>query len=464
MEFSKMVLAGLVQNKPFAKKVFPHLKPEFFPDYEQTYLFKLIKQYVIQYKGFPTLSTIKIEFSNKKDVNESLFKTINELTEEIFTNKLDCDDDWLIKNTENWCKERAIYNALIKSIECHEEKKNLEAIPELLRKALQVGFDSSCGIEFFDEKSIEERLKIYKQKIKKFPTGLEKLDIVTGGGFESKSLCLVFGGTGVGKTTALVNFSSNMVRNGEDVLYITLEMSEEKISQRHEANFIDTPINEIRNVKDDDFKTSLLSVKKQQVGRLIIKEYPPASISSENVRALLDELELKKNFKPTVLIVDYLNLLRSSRLMGDNLYVTIKAISEELRGIAVEKDLCCITATQANRQGNDSKNTDLDFTNVGESKAISDTCDFLAALISPEELREQNLQIWKVLKNRFGGTVNYRFPIRTEHDKARLSDADDMQLVSNEMSDDAKNHKKRKKKEPMNVVISDEPTDVDLFD
>lgn len=270
--------------------------------------------------------------------------------------------------------------------------------------------------------------------------------------------------TGVGKTTALVNFSCNMVRNGEDVLYITLEMSEEKISQRHEANFIDTPINEIRNVKDDDFKTSLLSVKKQQVGRLIIKEYPPASISSENVRALLDELELKKNFKPTVLVVDYLNLLRSSRLMGDNLYVTIKAISEELRGIAVEKDLCCITATQANRQGNDSKNTDLDFTNVGESKAISDTCDFLAALISPEELREQNLQIWKVLKNRFGGTVNYRFPIRTEHDKARLSDADDMQLVSNEMSDDAKNHKKRKKKEPMNVVISDEPTDVDLFD
>lgn len=373
MEFSKMVLAGLVQNKPFAKKVFPHLKPEFFPDYEQTYLFKLVKQYVIQYKGFPTLSTIKIELTNKKDVNENLFKSISELIEEIFTNKLDCELEWLVKNTESWCKERAIYNALIKSIEYHEEKKNLESIPELLRKALQVGFESSCGIEFFDEKSIEERLKLYKQKIKKFPTGLEKLDIVTGGGFESKSLCLVFGMTGSGKTTSLVAFSANMVRNGEDVLYITLEMSEEKISQRHEANFIGTPINEIKEIKNNDFKDSLLKIKQQQVGRLIIKEYPPATISSENIRALLDELELKKNFKPTVLVVDYLNLMRSSRLVGDNLYVTIKAISEELRGIAVDKDLCCITATQANRQGNDSKATDLDFTNVGECLSLNST-------------------------------------------------------------------------------------------
>lgn len=463
MEFSKMVLAGLVQNKPFAKKVFPHLKPEFFPDYEQTYLFKLIKQYVIQYKGFPTLSTIKIELTNKKDVNENLFKSISELIEEIFTNKLDCELEWLVKNTESWCKERAIYNALIKSIEYHEEKKNLESIPELLRKALQVGFESSCGIDFFDEKDIENRLKSYKEKIKKYSSGIEKIDVITGGGLETKSLTVIFGGSGIGKTAAMVAISANMVRNGEQVLYISLEMSKEKISQRYEANFFNECINDIKDIEQSDFKSRINKIKEKQVGRLIIEEFPPASINTEHIRGLLDELELKKNFKPTVIVVDYINLMRSSRFNGDNLYSTVKSICEELRGLAVEKEICMLSATQANRQGNDSKLSDLDVTNVGESKGLVDTVDCLFGVIYSEELREQSLQIWKILKNRFGGTVNYKIPIKVEHEKCKIYDADDIQLVSNEMSDDAKNHKKRKKREPMDVVINDDPSEIDLF-
>jgi len=467
MEFSKLVLSNLVTNKPYAKKVFPYIKPEFFPNYEQSYLFKIIKTYIAKYKGFPTLSTLKIELGNKKDLNESMYKEVDGLIDYLFNSEKDCDDEWLTTTTENWCKERAIYNALLKSIELHEEKKQLESIPEILRKALQVSFDSTCGIEVFDDKSIDERLIAYKQKIKKFPTGIEKLDYITGGGFETKSVSILFGGTGVGKSASLVALSANMARDGEDVLYVTLEMSEEKISQRFEANFLSEKINDIKDIEGASFKRRLNDIKKQSVGRIVIKEYPPTSINIEHIRALLDELEIKKGFKPTVLVIDYVNLMRSARVCGDTLYSTVKAIIEEIRGLAVEKGLCVISATQANKQGNDSKNTDLDITNVSESKAMADTVDLLIALIYPEDLREQNLQIWKVLKNRFGGTVNYKIPVMVEHEKSSIYNADEMCIADNIMTDDGGKREPKTKRQPKKQVdmkFKEDKLDDNLWD
>ena len=463
MELSKIILSSLVQNKPYCKKVFAHIKKDFFPDYEQSYLFGLIKNYMTVHKGFPSLSSLKIELGNKKDINEKVYSEINNLIDEIYTLPQDNELPWLISTTEKWCKERAIYNALVKSIELHEARKDLDGIPELLRKALQVSFESSCGLDLFDEKSIEERIELYNKHIKKFPTGISKLDMITNGGFEAKALSVLFGGTGVGKTISLVALACNMVREGEDVLYVTLEMAEEKITQRAEANFLDVFINDVKKIEAESFKKSLLDIKSKNVGRLLVKEFPTATINVEHIRGLLDELEIKKNFKPTVLIVDYINLMKSSRFNGDSMYSIVKSICEELRGLAVENELCIVSATQANKDGNNSKMTDLDLTNVGESKALADTVDFLAALIYPEELREQCIQIWKVLKNRFGGSVNYRFPIRTEHEKCQIHDGDDMDLVDNEtkLGNEIKNKKEPKKK--INMKISNDDLEDDLF-
>jgi replicative DNA helicase len=322
------------------------------------------------HKGFPSKTSLQIELSEKKDINEKVYNEINKLIDEVYSYPQDNELAWLVSVTEGWCKERAIYNALIKSIELHEGRKDLDSIPELLRKALQISFESSCGLEVFDEKNIDERIELYNRYIKKFPTGISKLDMVTNGGFEAKALSVLFGGTGVGKTISLVSLACNMARQGEDVLYITLEMAEEKITQRVEANFLDVFINDVKKIEAEKFKKSLLDIKKKSVGRILVKEFPTATINVEHIRSLLDELEIKKNFKPSVVVLDYINLMKSSRFNGDNMYSTVKSICEELRGLAVQKELCMISATQANKEGNNSKLTDLDLTNVGECLAL----------------------------------------------------------------------------------------------
>ncbi len=371
MELSKLILSTLFNNTNYGKKVLPYLKKDYFTSFEEGYLFKLYKSYVIKHHSFPSEVSIKIELSDSKDLNEKAYKDVLELLDLVLNYDNDCDIDWLIDKTENWCKERAIFLALCKSIEIHDKRGNIDAIPEILRGALQISFDSSCGIEVFDEKDMISRMKNYKKKIKKFSTGITKLDIITDGGFESKSISVFFGGSGTGKSATLVAISANMCRDGEDVLYVTLEMAEDKISQRYEANFLNEHINSIKNINEDSFKDKLLNIKKNHAGRLVIKEYPTATITTEHIRALLDELEIKKNFKPTVLVVDYINLMRSSRFSGDNMYSTVKSITEELRGLAIEKELCLISATQANKEGNSSKNTDLDVTNVGECLSLN---------------------------------------------------------------------------------------------
>ena len=461
MEFSKLVLINLFHNKEYTKKVTPYIKKEFFNDYVEGYIFSLFKSYLSKHRSFPSEVSFKIELNDTKKLNESNFKLAVELVDEIFKSECNEDFEWLVTKTEEWCKERAVYNALLKSIELHEERKNLDGIPEILREALRVSFNKECGLELFDDKCISDRMKTYRKKIKKYPTGISKLDMICDGGFENKAVSIFFGASGAGKSATLVAVSANMAVNGEDVLYVTLEMAEEKITQRYEANYLDEKINDIKDLDEIRFKDDLLKIKSNNVGRIIVKEFPPATINIEHIRSLLDELEIKKNFKPTVIVIDYINLMKSSRFTGDNMYSTVKSIVEEVRGLAVERELCIISATQANKDGNSSKVTDLDATNVGESKGIVDTTDFLCALIYPEELREKNIQIWKVLKNRYGGSVNYKIPVKVEHDKSKVYDLDDDDFILN--SNPEKNEPKRKK-QPLNLKFESDNLDEGLFD
>jgi replicative DNA helicase len=466
LQISKHILAGILNNKAYAKKVYPHLKKDYFRTFEEGYVFNLMKKYMIAHKAFPTKSSLLLELSDVKDLNETGYNEVKNIIENIADIKFDYTEDYLIKATENFCKTSAINNALLKSIELQEKNENVDSIPDILRKALQVNFDSSCGFEIFDEKSMDERFNLYQRKVKKFSTGLQRLDELTDGGLEAKAITVIFGGSGVGKSAALVAIAANMARNGENVLYITLEMSEEKISQRFEANFLDEYINNISKLDEEEYKSGLCKLKSDTLGRIVVKEFPTATINSNHVNALIDELEIKRNFKPTVVVVDYINLMRSSRFANENSYVTVKGITEELRGIAVEREICMISATQANKEGNNSKLTDLDATQVAESNGLLATVDLLIGLIFSEELREQSTQIWKILKNRFSGFVNSKFPIKVEHDKSKIYDCDDdMQIYgNNEINEKLDKEKKQSKKKKVEVKFKKSELADDLWD
>lgn len=467
MIISHCILSGIVVNKSYGKKVIPFLKPEYFQTFEDTYVFKLMKKYMATYKAFPTLSSLKLELSNVKDLSESGFKDVSELIDKIFTEiPFDYTEEYLVNLTEKWIQGRALDNALLKSILLREKGENVESIPDLLRKALQISFESSCGYEIFDDQSINERYEEYQKKTKKIPTGLNKLDELINGGVEPKTLNILFGASGTGKTAAMVALACNMVRNGEDVLYITLEISKEKLAMRVEANFLDEYVNNIGKLDKEEYTSGLKKLKTSTLGRFIVEEFAPASINSLHIEALLDELEIKKGFRPTVVFVDYVNLLRSSRYTNENSYTTVKSICEELRGIGVNRGIAIVSCTQANKEGNNSKITDMDATNVGESKGLVDSCDLLVCLIFGEELREQSIQIWKLLKNRYGGFVNSRFTVKVEHDKCKVYDSDDdMEMYGKkELSASVEKEKNKTKRKKVEMVFKDKNLDENLFD
>lgn len=465
MQLSKNILSGLVLNKEYARKVYPHIKPDYFESREEIYLFKMMKKYMVTYRAFPTLSSLKLELANCKDLTEKGFEDVDKLISEIFNLEFDYTVEYLVNTTEEWCKTRSIHNALCKAIEIQETNKGVEGIPDILRKALNVSFNQKCGFEIFSEKSIDERYKIYQEKILKYPTGLKRLDELTNGGFEIKALSIFFGGSGVGKSAAMVALGANMARDGANVLYVTLEMSEEKISQRFEANFTNEYINNISRLGEDDYKSSLKKAKTDTMGRIIVKGYSPAVLTNIGIEALLDELEIKENFKADVVIIDYINLMRSSRVTNENSYTTVKCICEEVRGLAMERDLCIVSATQATKEGNNSKLTDMDSTFVGESKGLMDTVDFLCAMIFNEELREQNIQIWKICKNRFSGFVNNRFKISVEHDKSKIYDCEEEGFMYGEDETKSKLEKEKKTrvKKKVEMKFKDAGLDEDIF-
>ena len=460
----EIILQSLMNNKGFARKTLPHIKDDYYSSLEHKTLFNKIKEYVVKYKSLPTNNTLKMEMTKDEQLSSSLFDNIVDLIDTVYQDEKEYDNEWLFDNCEQWCKDRALHNAIVQSVELIEENKNTGAIPEVIRKALQVEFDSSIGIEFFDEKGIKDRYKKYNQKDVKYSTGIQALDNIFAGGLEQKSLTVLMSGTGMGKTSSMCAMTANFLKNGYDVLYVTLEMAEEKIAQRIDANFLNVDINDIPLIQESKFNKQLRDLKQKTKGRLVIKEYPPANISTTTLRFLLDELKIKLEFDPQIIVIDYLNLMNSDRIKSDNMYSVVKSITEELRGLAVEKVKCLLSGTQGNRETQGENNSDIDLTNVSESVGLSNTVDALVGIVMPAELREKGIQIWKILKNRFGGIVNHKIPLKINFARAGLYDTDmDVGITGNTTTNNIKlrSEEHRLQKKNKLVVESDSVNDVE---
>jgi replicative DNA helicase len=367
---SEIILSSLFKDKSYAKKVLPHIKEEYFESLVKKKIFSQIKKYIITYKDLPSIDSLKYEITKDQTLSEDLFNSINETIDELSQYKSKNNIDWIVDKTEEWCKDRALHNAILESVQIIEEKKPTGSIPELVRKALQVEFDSSVGINFLDQTGVDKRWDAYQKAVSKFSTGIEPLDLIFSGGVEPKSLCLLMSATHTGKTSNMIALGANFLKNGEDVLYITLEMSEDKIAQRFDANYLGVDINDVPLMKEKTFKSRLKQIRSKVEGNLIIKEYSPATIGANKIRALIEDLKIKQDFNPKIIIIDYLNLMVSDRIKTDNLYSNGKAIAEEIRGIGVDYECCVLTATQGNREMNASDCSDVDMTNISECLSI----------------------------------------------------------------------------------------------
>lgn len=430
-QFETIIIAELLnkKRKDLIRLILPNVKPEMIFSEVNREAFIQAVSYIKQYRKVPPKNLIKkslldnTKFQKNPEEIEKLFEEI----ELIHSEDESYSDEFLIEGTEKFIKERLLYNSILEAVEDIENKKVeiSSDVIENLRKAMGFTFDKSIGIELTDEKDAEKRFEKYCEKIEHYSTGIEKLDLLTNGGFEPKSLTLFLAPTGVGKSNMLVYLGAQFLRQGKNVLYLTLEMSEEKIAQRFDANFLQVPINKISMMSEDEYleevKYKLINLKGR--GRLFIKEYPPASINIEHIRALLEELKLKSDFVPDIILIDYIQLMNSSRIRNDNMYSIGKAISEEVRGLAVEGEYCIVSAIQSNRQGFGA--SDLDFKDVSESIGTAYTVDCLIGLIMTKELREKNVQLLKMLKNRFGHIINYTFPVKVNFETATIKNMDE---------------------------------------
>ena len=421
------ILSGLVFNEDFARKVTPFLKPDYFDQQSEKTVFNEIVSYIDKYNGLPTTAALRIAISEKENLNEEQYKQVNLVVDGLAYDEK-TDVDWLVDKTEKFCQDKAIYNAVRESILVLDgQHKQLDkgSIPELLSKALGVSFDSSIGHDFIENS--DERYDFYHTKEDKVAFDLELFNKITKGGLSRKSLSVALAGTGVGKTLFMTHCAAANMMAGLNVLYITMEMAEERIAERIDANLLDLTIDELREVPKNVYVKRLDRVKAKTTGKLIVKEYPTASAGSAHFRHLLNELRLKKNFTPDVVYIDYLNICTSSRMkMGGsvNSYTLIKAIAEELRGLAVEFNVPIMTATQTTRSGY--SNSDMGLEDTSESFGLPATADFMFGLISTEELESLGQLMVKQLKNRWGDT-NYlkRFVVGIDRSKMRLFDAEE---------------------------------------
>ena len=439
-DLQTIILNNLLYNEDFTRKALPHLKIEYFEGHNAP-VYKLILSFVSTYNKLPNSAALEIEFQNsdhvtRNDANEIL-TLIRELDKE---EKV--DDQWLIDSTEKWCKDRAVYLAIMESIEIIDGKKKDKsegAIPEILSDALGVSFDSNVGHDYIENS--DQRFDFYHRKEDKMSFDIEMLNTITKGGVGRKTLNIILAGTGVGKSLAMCHFAAAAMSEGKSVLYITLEMAEEKIAERIDANLFDIDIGDIENLPKDLFDSKMKKIQSKTQGKLIVKEYPTAVAHSGHFRALLDELRLKKDFKPDVIFIDYLNIAASSRMKGlggaINSYSFVKAIAEELRGLAVEFNVPIWSATQVTRTG--FGNSDVEITDTSESFGLPATCDLMLALISTEQLEGMNQLMVKQLKNRYNDpTSNKRFVVGIDRAKMRLYDVEDSaQSLSNDGSSDS---------------------------
>lgn len=420
-------MKNLIWNEEFARKVLPFVKDSYFKSNEERILFKQIHSFIIEYNALPSKSAIEIKVRNLENVNDSQVKESVAILDEIELRKDEKTDlQWLLDQTEKFCQEKAVYNAVLESIKILDDDtgKPKGAIPQLLTDALAVSFDTNVGHDYLDNS--DARYDFYHRIEKKIPFDIDFMNKITGGGVSQKTLNICLAGTGVGKSLFMCHCAAANLSAGHNVLYITLEMAEEKIAERIDANLLNVALDDLQSLPKATYDKKIERLRSLTKGKLIIKEYPTASASSINFRALLNELNLKRSFKPDIVYIDYLNICTSSRIKaGSNInsYTLIKSIAEELRGLAVEFRVPIISATQTTRTGFSS--TDVELTDTSESFGLPATADFMFALISTEELEQLNQVMVKQLKNRYKDpTVNKRFVVGIERAKMRLYDVE----------------------------------------
>ena len=429
------ILKNLIHNEEFTRKTLPYIKSDFFSERDEEFLFKQIKDYFLKYQKPPTTEALIIDMSEKVDVDQQLLSDSLNLIKDIKDDKdTETADDWLIDSTEKWCKDRAVYNGVMNSIAIIQDKEGHQGeIPDILREALSVSFDSNIGHDFIEDWS--ERYEFMHTDEERIPFDLELMNKITKGGLPNKTLNIVMAGTGVGKSLFMCHCASSSLIQGKNVLYITLEMAEEKIAERIDANLLDISLNELQELPKMMYEKKITRVQEKTKGKLIIKEYPTATAHSGHFRHLLQELDLKKDFKPDIIYIDYLNICSSFRVRpGSNVntYSYIKSIAEELRGLAVEFDVPIMSATQTNRTGYVS--TDVGLEDTSESFGLPATADFMFALISTEEMQELEQVMVKQLKNRYNDpTYLKRFVLGVDRAKMRLYDCE--QSAQNELVD-----------------------------
>lgn len=424
----KIIISSLCFNEPYLRKVVPFLRPEYFSNTAERIVFQKIVEYTVKYNSPPSKEALVIAVQEDRSVSESHDKGIETLIQDIVPISIDLS--WLLDETEKFCKDRALYNAIMESIQIIDGKNKTygkESLPHLLSDALAVGFDTSVGHDYIE--NANSRYEFYHRQEEKLEFDLQMFNKITDGGLSNKTLNIALAGTGVGKSLFMCHMSAAHIARGKNVLYITLEMSEERIAERIDANMMNIPIQDLKTMTKTMYDDRINKINDKIQGKLIIKEYPTASAHCGHFKSLLSELKLKKNFIPDIIFIDYLNICSSSRFKpgsSANSYTVIKSIAEELRGLAVEFDVPIVSATQTTRGG--FNNSDVELTDTSESFGLPATADLMFALISNEELEKMGQIMVKQLKNRYSDlTRNKRFMIGVDRARMKLYDLEDSQ-------------------------------------
>ena len=424
----RTTLSELIANEDYARKVLPHMRGDYFSDRSERIVFEEIQKFVEKYNSLPNKTSIEIEIDSRRDLNEQDVKSVIDVVKSLEKDE-DANLEWLVETTEKFCKDKAVYNAIVEGIQIIDGKdkhRNVDAIPSILTDALAVGFDNSVGHDYLLD--AQSRFEFYHTVEEKIPFDLDFFNRITKGGLPPKTLNIALAGTGVGKSLFMCHMAANCMNQGKNVLYVSMEMAEERIAERIDANLLNIPIDQIENLSKDMFTDKVTTLKAKTEGKLIIKEYPTGQAHTGHFRALLNELKLKKNFVPEMIFIDYLNICASSRMKGMggaiNSYSYIKSIAEEIRGLAVEFNVPIVSATQTTRSGY--SNDDVGLEDTSESFGLPATADLMFALISNDELNNVGKILVKQLKNRYNDPTRYnRFTLKIDRSKMRLSDDND---------------------------------------
>ena len=422
-ELRRGILHNMILQEDYCAKVLPFIDEEFFPERSERVLFQEIRKYFNQYNTPPKQVALKIEIEARNDLTEPVYNDVTQFLNQNVEPML--KTDFLVNKTEEWCRERAIVNAVHKAVAVisgEDKKMQQSSLPDLLSKAISTTFDNTVGHDYISD--AEERWEFYNKKEEKIPSGLEHFDYILRGGFPSKTLGVIMAGTGVGKSLFMCSMTANLIESGHNVLYVTMEMAEEKIAQRVDQNLLNLSPEELDTISKDSFFKRFENLKMKTKGQLIVKEYPTKSAHAGHFKALLKELKQKKDFVPDLICIDYLNICASANAnKNSNSYEQVKSTAEELRALAMEFNVPVLTATQTNRTG--FSDTDVDLTSVSESFGLPMTADYFFAMTTTDKLRDEGLVRFSQLKNRYGEPSDRRnWLLGVDYTKMKISDLD----------------------------------------